>query len=60
MGKPGRKLRWGNENSGKREVSICSYHPDTEEARQSRQDMIASPKKVPSHVANTDRYYGLI
>ena len=27
---------------------------------QSKQDVTASPKKVPSHMANTDKNYGLI
>ena len=27
---------------------------------QNKQEVIALPKKVPSHVAHTDKYYGLI
>ena len=33
VGQPGRKQRRGNENSGKREVSVCSRDPAAEERR---------------------------
>ena len=48
----------GDKNSGKRKDSDCSHVSAAEEARE--QDLTALPKMVPSHMANTDLYYGLI
>ena len=43
------------ENSGRRKVqSIVIIQT------QRKQDVTASPKNVPSHMANTDKYYGLM
>ena len=50
-----KKLRWGNKNLGKKEVSVWSCDPAAEEA-----NVAAMLKKVPSHVTNTDKNYGLM
>ena len=58
MGQPGRKYRRDGEN--KRNLGRGKSQSAVVTQTQSKQDVTASPKKVPSHVANTDKNYGLI
>ena len=51
----GRKYRWGNKNAGKREA-----HSAVMTQLQRKQGVIASPKMVPSHIANIDKNHDLI
>ena len=58
MGLPGRKCRWGNKNRrilgrGKSQSAVVIQ-------TQRKQDENVSLKKVPSHLADTDKNYGLI
>ena len=62
--KPGRKYWQGNQAGGRggamRILGRRKFQSTVISQTQSKQDVTASLKKVPNHVANTDKYYGLI
>ena len=57
MGQPGRKYR---QDENRRILGRGKFQSAVVTQTQSKQDMTASSKKVPSHVANTDKNNGLM
>ena len=55
---PGKKYRQGNQI--RRILGRGKYQSAVVTQTQKKQDKSASMKKVPSHIANTDKNYGLI